>query len=68
MKLSQIKNLGKELSKKDLTLIKGGATVHGMCNNGMTFTIRNAEITSDGGLVGGTPCDSAGIAFAIYQE
>ncbi len=65
--LNAIKKLGNELSKKDQSYIVGGATVHGMCNDGRSFTMRNVEVTSDGGIIGTPPCGRSGVAFAIYQ-
>ena len=38
MNFQNIKQLGKKLSKKELNLISGGASIHGSCNNGNHFT------------------------------
>lgn len=62
MKLNQLKNLGKELSKKELINVNGGDVVVGyMCNNGALGTMRGrnghedweARIKENCGSVGG---------------
>ncbi|WP_299104464.1 hypothetical protein [uncultured Tenacibaculum sp.] len=43
MKLDQVKNLGKELSKKELKEVKGEGTAYYQCEDGRTGQIRNVN-------------------------
>ncbi|TDQ25534.1 hypothetical protein [Tenacibaculum caenipelagi] len=56
MKLSKVKNLGKELSKKELKSLNGKGTYYYQCADGMTGSIRNIE---DGDVVA-NPCKGHG--------
>ncbi|MFY7670549.1 hypothetical protein ACOSP6_05630 [Tenacibaculum sp. MEBiC06402] len=66
--LKSISSLGISLSKDEQASIFAGVTASGMCGNGTTFSIRNAENTGDGGYSQAQSiCGSSGVASVVFR-
>ncbi|PKH51684.1 hypothetical protein CXF68_13760 [Tenacibaculum sp. Bg11-29] len=68
MKLNQIKNLGKELTKEELNLVKGGdLIIYYSCTRGGSGSIRGNSLTTNFGQEIANACGLGG-GFITYVK